>query len=81
MADRFYTDRRSSLVFICDFFSFWMITETSVTCFYKYFIMPIERDEILKISRTKYLKVQSLELASFLHPTASFKGQFRNFEL
>lgn len=43
--------------------------------------MPIECDEILKISFIKYLEVQSLELARSLHPAASLKEQFRNVDL
>lgn len=50
------------------------MTETSITCFHKYFIMPIEGDEILKISFIKYLKAQSLELATSLHSTASLRS-------
>lgn len=61
--------------------SFRMMTETSVTCLHTYFIMPIECDEILKISFIKYLKVQSLKLASSLRSTARLKEQFRKPEL
>lgn len=60
---------------------FWMITETSITHFYKYFILPIDCDEILNVSFIKYLKVQSLELTRSLHSTTSLKEQFRNLEL
>ena len=39
--------------------------------------MPIECDEILKISFIKYLKAQSMELAKSLHSTVSIRSNLK----